>query len=326
MSTRIHFVVDHARIEGMAHWHGIYLKDLENQESPEISIVTNPEEATYILFLEAGRNPSRFWERNYFLDHPLVRHFPEKCRIWCSSDNPIAYLPGLYVSMPKRFFDPRLHRAFRYFKIHGERIPVAPTLNRDLLYNFVGAPTSAVRERLVALPVPKDAAVRKTLNYNHSRWADDEVATDYTSILVRSRFTLCPRGVGTSSYRLFEAMRAGSVPVIFSDELVLPEGPDWEKCSVRIAEADADRTEGILRRIKNPEAMGADAARAFQEFFSEQRLLVNLARELEALGPTDLGLVKKKFRRQELAKLRERVVGRLGFRKGMKIGNRKAEK
>lgn len=315
MSTRIHFVVDHAKIEGLAHWHGIYLKELENQQSPEISIVTNPEKATHILFVESGRMPARFWEKNFLLNHPLVRRFPEKCRLWCSSDNPIGYLPGLYVSMPKRFFDLRLHRAFRYIKLHGERIPVVPVRNRDLLYNFVGAPTSAVRERLFALPVPQDALVRETPNYNHSRWANDEVASDYTNILVRSRFTLCPRGVGTSSYRLFETMRAGSVPVIFSDELVLPEGPDWASCSVRIAEADADRTEGILRGIKNPEAMGTAAAKAFEQFFSEQRLLVNLARELEALGPTDLGLVKKKFRRQELTKLKERVIGRLGFRK-----------
>ena len=325
MPTRIHFVVDHAQIEGLAHWHGIYSKELESQQCADVTMTNNPEEATYMLFLEAGRSPARFWDRNFLLEHPLVRRYPEKCRLWCSSDNPAAYLPGLFVSMPRKFFDRRLHRAFRYFKMHNERNPIPQIKKRDLLYNFVGAPTSAVRERLLAHQAPEDALVRETLNYNHSRWANDEVVTDYTQILTRSRFTLCPRGVGTSSYRLFETMRVGSVPVIFSDELVLPEGPDWTACSVRIAEKDAHKTESILREIKNAEEMGQAAAKAFQQFFSEERLLINVARELEALGPTDLKLAKKKFRKQELGKLKERALRKLGFVIS-KIGKRNSER
>ncbi len=317
MPTRIHFVIDHALIEGLAHWHGVYLRELENQQSEQVTMVSRPEKATHILFVEAGRKPARLWERNFLREHPLVRQFPEKCRLWCSSDNPVGYLPGLFVSMPKRFFDPRLHRAFRYFKLNAERQPVAPEQSRDLLYNFVGAPTAEVRRRILARPHPADAVVRETLNYNHSRWAPDETVAAYAGILARSRFTLCPRGVGSCSYRLFEAMRAGSVPVILSDELVLPAGPDWEACSVRIPEKQAEGVEEELRKIQDPERMGKAAARAFGDFFSADRLLSHLARELEALGPTDFKLSQKRFRKQEIRKLGERVVRRMRIKFGI---------
>lgn len=36
---------------------------------------------------------------------------------------------------------------------------------------------------------------------------------DYLKILAQSKFVLCPRGIGSSSYRLYESMMVGSVPI-----------------------------------------------------------------------------------------------------------------
>merc|ERR1712107_383337 len=49
-----------------------------------------------------------------------------------------------------------------------------------------------------------------------------------------SVFCLVPKGVGTWSHRLYEALLAGCVPVLLSDEVVLPF-PDlpWERFTVK---------------------------------------------------------------------------------------------
>ncbi len=36
-----------------------------------------------------------------------------------------------------------------------------------------------------------------------------------------------PRGIGASSVRIFEAMRAGRAPVIISDDWIVPPVGDW---------------------------------------------------------------------------------------------------
>jgi len=307
----LYFVTDHWVLEGARHWLGKYVDELRSQSSEEVSLTDDPAQATHILFLDAGRQRTRFWTPNHLRRHQLVRAYPEKSYIWCTEDQPASYLPGLYVSMPRRFFDPQIHRAFRYFKLNTERLPVPASSSRDLLYCFLGAPTATVRRKILALPHPADALVQEKLNYNHQRWAEDDVVGPYVEVLARSKFTLCPPGSATSSYRLFEAMRAGSVPVIISDELVLPEGPDWQSCSVRVGEAEVSGIEKILRGVPDPEAIGRSAQVEFGRFFSAENMLRHLARELMALGPANQRLSGRNYRRSQAATAVERVCAKL---------------
>jgi hypothetical protein len=71
-------------------------------------------------------------------------------------------------------------------------------------------------------------------------------------------FALCPRGGGLSSYRFFEAIQCGSIPVLFADDVALPY-PDlcWDHIIVRIPEAQAgnfdfvwDRIGGIVPQVR----------------------------------------------------------------------------
>lgn len=47
---------------------------------------------------------------------------------------------------------------------------------------------------------------------------------EFVSTMQRSRFALCPRGYAPTSFRMYEAMSFGCIPVYISDEFVLP----WE--------------------------------------------------------------------------------------------------
>jgi hypothetical protein len=100
--------------------------------------------------------------------------------------------------------------------------------------------------------------------------AATEYERRYARILTESAFVLCPRGGGTATFRLFEAMMLGRVPVIISDEWVPPSGPDWESFSVRVEEAEIERLPTILaERESEAEAMGVTARAAWLEWFSE---------------------------------------------------------
>jgi hypothetical protein len=91
----------------------------------------------------------------------------------------------------------------------------------------------------------------------------------FRETLLRSRFVLCPRGKGTSSIRLYEAVAAGRVPVIVADDWVAPAGPDWERFSIRWPEG---RTEGLIDLLEQHDcdwpAMSNAAANAYREFFA----------------------------------------------------------
>lgn len=102
--------------------------------------------------------------------------------------------------------------------------------------------------------------------------------------IARSKFVLCPRGVGCSSYRLFEVMSAGRIPVIISDEWVKPPGPRWDRFSVRVAEREVTKIPDLLRELAPdvPRLM-REASAAYAEFYSSRRLFSHLGDCLDDL-------------------------------------------
>jgi hypothetical protein len=234
----------------------------------------DPAGADLILFVENAHYADDFYYRR-LRRNPLVRRFREKAFMYNETDQPWCVLPGLYCSMPQRSFDPSRQRAFCYL------YPVNPFIaqcrepgEQDLLFSFLGAGTDAVRELLYQLNDP-NGLVENTSHF--SAWRElsggeqERHQRRYASILARSKFVLCPRGTGTSSYRLFEAMELGRAPVLLSDQWVEPSGPDWNSFLLRVPEKDVSQLPGILRRHE-PEASqrGAAARLAWEEWFAPE--------------------------------------------------------
>ena len=144
------------------------------------------------------------------------------------------------------------------------------------LFSFVGtAAAHPVRRRIVELDHPEaiifDAsaeALRSGQSMQQLRGAEDFVER-YARSAHESAFIICPRGGGTSSFRLFEAMMLGRVPVIVSDQWVAPRGPDWGAFSVRVPEARVADIPALLgaRRIDAAQ-MGELARAAWLQWFS----------------------------------------------------------
>lgn len=275
----IYFVLDHVKISGLDVWLEGFVEKLKTFQSEDVRITSNPHTASLIIFLGSGIIGEKIFHGNHIKQHPLYKSYPGRCIIWCTEDKPLDYLPGFYASMPKQRFRPDRHRAFTYYELPTVGLSDSGEIDKDLLYNFVGGASSKVRESLFNLKHPDNAYVVKKQTSNHGNPATTNSKEQFVRILKRSHFTLCPRGVGTSSYRLFEAMRFGSIPVIIADDLVLPDGPDWQNCSVRVAERNVANITDILEsKTNNLDSMSKLAQEYYKCYFSQANFLKNIVR------------------------------------------------
>lgn len=235
-------------------------------------LATRAEEADAILFVENSRyHDDAFFSR--LRNHELVRSHRDRCFMYNEHDHPWCVLPGIYCSMPRRWFNRRRQRATRYIKLLNP-VDTDPSDSPDILFSFLGNSQNEVRKNILRLRHPR-AILEDTSSFR--AFFDKEPSRQhrhYAEVLRRSKFVLCPRGSGTSSIRLFETMRAGRVPVIVADQWVPPEGPDWAACSVRVRESDIDNIPQVAVKMETiwPEMAGAARA-AWKEWFSEEVLL-----------------------------------------------------
>lgn len=74
---------------------------------------------------------------------------------------------------------------------------------------------------------------------------------EFINITLRSRFTLCPRGYGLSSFRLYETLQLNSVPVYVYDKKFIPfeDILNWEEFCVLIPEHKIPLLKDILKDI-----------------------------------------------------------------------------
>jgi glycosyltransferase involved in cell wall biosynthesis len=72
----------------------------------------------------------------------------------------------------------------------------------------------------------------------------------FVDSLASSWLVICPRGAGENSYRFFETLSMGRIPVLLSDDCLLPfeESIDYDSIVLKIPEHAADRTAEILHQ------------------------------------------------------------------------------
>jgi len=122
---------------------------------------------------------------------------------------------------------------------------------KTIHYSFIGAPTHRVREAIFKMPKRQDVVIKRRgqWHWDSSPSVIQENEEEYVSVLRRSRFSLCPRGTGASTIRLWESLRAGAIPVILSDALRLPRTVNWHHCVIRIPEKRVDDVHKVISHI-----------------------------------------------------------------------------
>lgn len=231
---------------------------------------SSPENADVILFTDS----TDLWLTDV-RSHPVYRQFMDRVFVSCEHDLALPSVPGVYTSIYRGRHNQRWTAGGFYVKVsaHDQIQPTPVSGAERYLGSFVGScENHPVRASLLPLAsetilindVVSTASPRSQLGKEPFQDGDT-----YALTLRESAFILCPRGVAPSSYRIFEAMKAGRVPVVISDRWVPPVGPDWSAFSIQVNE-DAVSTLPTLLESKRhlaPE-MGALAASAYAEYFN----------------------------------------------------------
>ena len=238
----------------------------------EHSVVDDPEAADVVLFVETSVAAGPYFEA--VRRSRVYREQRLKSYLFSSTDRIVPFLPGVYASVERRWFWPSWTRPGFYLGVRErEGLRHEPGSRPRLLYSFVGdAAASPVRAAIMRLEHP-DGVVADTGEGSGERGPvpPDAYLERFASSIAESAFVLCPRGRGAATFRLFETMMLGRVPVVLSDAWVPPQGPDWESFSIRVAERDVERVPSLLEgRAGEAGAMGEAARAAWLAWFSEQ--------------------------------------------------------
>ena len=142
-------------------------------------------------------------------------------------------------------------------------------VERPILYNFIGGyqPNylTQIRPNIFKMKHPENTVIKNTgmwhldkLVYNQAQSVKQELNLNpdhinktkyYNELLLKSRYTLAPSGSGPNSIRFWEALGAGSIPVLLADTLELPEHNLWKDTIIFLKESDIEMLPKLLENI-----------------------------------------------------------------------------
>jgi len=267
-----------------------------------------PEDADIILFVEDAQFDDYLYSQ--LLTHPFVQQWRDKCFMYNEVDRPWVSLPGLYCSMPQASFEENRQRAFPYAATPNQRIQdifaEGESTERPILFSFVGTGCNSLRKRMITVGQQQGGTIIDTSGFNVWDCSEEEKRAQgdtFASTLSQSKFALCPRGLGTSSFRLFETMQAGRAPVIIADDWVAPSEIDWS-FAVRIKEADIDALAERLSAISDEAFERGRAARAvWEQHYAPEQMFnsaCNNLREIQHSATTKLSPLNTLLRREQV--------------------------
>jgi hypothetical protein len=149
--------------------------------------------------------------------------------------------------------------------------------NKDIPISFVGTYTShPIRSRMSNRINNKNIIYRDSYHIDSNSFSVENYRQkeekEYQDILERSRFSLCPRGSSPSSVRFWESLSAGAIPILISDNWVLPDW-DWGNTILSIPEDDFENLSyneliDIIDKIPQEKeaSMRVNCLKAYQEF------------------------------------------------------------
>jgi len=165
-------------------------------------------------------------------------------------------------------------------KIPNEYIP--KNTKKEVFASFVGSLTHPIRDNLYNVLKNK-----QEYSYNMCDWSNSvplENLQYFINVSVNSKFILCPRGYGPTSFRLYEAFQLNAVPVYISDNHYLPwkDELNWNDFCVIINEEDIERIDDILKSINDDTyySMLQKGKAIYTEYFTLDAVVNNIMKRV----------------------------------------------
>jgi hypothetical protein len=128
-------------------------------------------------------------------------------------------------------------------------IKISHQQDKSIFCSFVGSiNTSPIREKLFKL-----YSTDSDFIFDNQQWVPNiptERLNAFVDITQKSRFALCPRGYGAQSFRLYEVLQIGTIPVIVYDKPWFPFNDEilWSDFAVLV---HVDEIGNLKQKLKN---------------------------------------------------------------------------
>ena len=108
----------------------------------------------------------------------------------------------------------------------------------------------------------------------------------FLDITCSSKFGLAPRGYGKSSFRMYEILQLGTVPVYISDVHYLPwsDELDWNDFCVPVNEDEIEDIDAILKSIDDVEYNNLleNGKKVYEEYFTLEGMFKNIIKRISS--------------------------------------------
>jgi Exostosin family len=236
-----------------------------------ITILDSPDDADAIIINETNSYKEWRYIDKLLLDKLIAPNLHKTYTI-NTDDCATGLLRGLYTSLPKERFNEAIHAIVPYTYYPNEFVtkdivPERGTLKYLASWRGNTKSNPKLRCNIINLLANKPEFIAESTNswLNHTI----EEKETYVKLILSSKFSLCPGGWAPISFRIYESMALGVAPVIIADRCLLPDGPNWDKCSIRIKERDLNSLPEILEeRAETYIELGSAAREEWLKHFS----------------------------------------------------------
>ncbi len=225
-----------------------------------------------------------FWT-NYFLNHNFaqtgIEELAEECmRVLNNSEKTFTLCqyddgPIIDLGLTKIFLGSRK-------TINGADIPLLCSEHKYKEKSRKKKYLASFSGRLSTHPIRKELAKlikdREEYRITKGNWGEYV----FVNTILKSYACLCPRGYGGGSFRFFEAMQMGVVPIHIGDIDIRPfkKSINWDKCSFYF-EHPVDAVTMLDRADRDIlVSMGIEAQRVYSEIFASDKWCELLLKEL----------------------------------------------
>lgn len=146
--------------------------------------------------------------------------------------------------------------------------------------SFCGAITSLIRSNV--LNKIKHFNLNTNFIFRNQFWGHDiniKTRLEYNNNMLNSKYALCIKGAGNFSFRFYEALSFGRVPILIDTDNTLPFSNiiDWEKYIIRIKE---DEIEYLPKLINEDTRNMEDNRKLWEEYFSVEGYAKNFIKDI----------------------------------------------